>query len=680
MILHLSPSRPQVLRTLVGILLLVLSLWGLWIQPFPAWAISTSGKLEHPADPFKAKGNLENEVLYYIAVDRFADGDLANNIPDFAFPIDAEIDPTQRAYHQANRSIIQYSYDPSHRYVNMYWGGDLAGIIEKLDYLQDLGVTQLVLSPIQDHANALLYTPGKAGYLHSQANSEAEVFDPFYAGLETSFYGSWMKDWFELEEHFQDPEDVATDHLQIFRRLLDEAGQRGIGVILELSLNGTSPYRMSPSYGEFDLDHAEQWLVDNGAIYRQGEEVASYVDPTTFDLSSQGWFHPPLSINYRHPTPTMIEEGIVAGLPDLDQAVPEVRDYFLDAIRFWLTLNPAGYQVAGFWLDGIPNINLQFWQELEAAALDVDPDVILIGSHLGAGYSNRQAVQWYANTQSYSWIDYGYSSSARHYFGRDRNWDGRTYLLREQALGHRGQYYNYSSVEKVLHWILNPSQSLEIPRHSLDLIVDRDALGWVRFIELNDQPRLFSSYPKMTRQAYTSLIKFMFTSPGVPMLMYGVETGLSVPYHIDHQGLYGTGGYPFNLPMMIWPGDQGWDQDVFELTRTAAHLRQHFPVLRYGTTEFLFPSGSRKDSDLFMLRTWPNHEANLSIDQQEKGQVLYAYSTFGGEFELTFDQQEFSQQTVDQVIEAESEQILSTNGEPISLKLDPEESRILILK
>jgi len=111
-------------------------------------------------------GNLGNDVLYYAIVDRFNDADPRNNIPDYAFPTDPNLPQEERAYNEMNRLLLRHSYDPTHRYMGLYWGGDLQGVIEKLDYLKDLGITKIVLSPIQDNANGIVYYPTANSYLH----------------------------------------------------------------------------------------------------------------------------------------------------------------------------------------------------------------------------------------------------------------------------------------------------------------------------------------------------------------------------------------------------------------------------------------------------------------------------------------------------------------------------------
>ena len=603
--------------------------------------------------------NLGNDILYYIAVDRFFDGEPANNIPEFAFPVSDEDDDDRAiAYNQANRSLLPYLYDPNHRYVGMYWGGDITGIIQKLDYLQDLGVTKLVLSPIQDNTNGLRFSPGGGNYLRTAIKPEDEEFDPFYAGLSTAFQGGWTKDWFELEEHFRKP----NSGFETFRRLLDEAGKRGIGIILELSLNSTSPYQDSPPEKDFDRTQFQQWLVDNGAVYKQGELVAPY-DPESTQ-TDESWFHPPLGINYAHPTTEMLEKGNVGGMPDLNQDNPATRNYLLDAVQFWLTFNEGSQQVAGFYLDGVANINQGFWLELETTVHETNPEAVLIAEYPDGGYRDRAAVDWLKETPGYTWVHYGHSLPARNFFAGQRGWDGRTYVLRENLLGRKGQYYNYSPLVAFFHRLLNPSESLEIPPRSIDVLGDEKAKGWVNFIETHELPRLFSNNPDMSGEAYASLIKFIFASPGVPLVMYGTETGLAVPHHIDHQGLFGIGGNPFNEPMMIWPGDQGWNEDLHQITRQMSQFRHQYPVLRYGETRFLYPQEGNKADDLFMVR-----------EDGDSPRVLYAYSSSGGEFHLSL-----ADHNIKGIEGMLPEQEVRISEEEWTIRLAPDESQLFILQ
>ena len=90
-------------------------------------------------------GNFGNDILYYVMVDRFFDGDSKNNKPR----INKQEPPQSTKSIELEQTLSDFTYDPTKRYFGMYFGGDLQGVIDKLGYLHQLGVTHLVLSPIQ---------------------------------------------------------------------------------------------------------------------------------------------------------------------------------------------------------------------------------------------------------------------------------------------------------------------------------------------------------------------------------------------------------------------------------------------------------------------------------------------------------------------------------------------------
>lgn len=647
----------------------------LWITPGSVLAAEASSSLEQrqiSGEPHRnSTGNLENDVLYYIVVDRFFDADPRNNVPEFAFEKNTS-DPEQRVYNEMNQLLLRHTYDPTHRHMGMYWGGDLEGVIQKLDYLEDLGITKLVLSPIQDNSNGLFYHPDIQNYLYRDKTEK--VKNDFYTHVSTPYHGYWTKDWFEIDEHFRSPEDEGRDRYRIFRKLLNEAGKRGIGIILDLTMNQTAPGHIStepPNLGAGGFLFGESWFADNGDVYRHGERVATHWDPKTGERDPQGWFHEPKIIwDFDTASKELIETGqISGGMPDLNQDAPQVKQYLFDAAKFWLTFNEDHYPIAGFRLDAVKHINESFWQEFEDFVLSINPDTILLGEYFGGGYRAEDSIYFLEETDNITQYDFNLSEAARRFFARDREWDGRTYILRETTLGRKGTYYNYNSFNRFLHWVLNPAETLEIPKDSLDAISNEEAKAWVTFTENHDKPRLKSYYPDMSDEAYQSLIEFQFTARGVPLVMYGTETALGIPYHPEHEGLFGVGGDPFNRPMMIWPGHNGWKEEIHQTTKRMAHLRREYPVLRYGETRYLFPEGANKKEDIFMVREpSENESANAS-------RILYAYSTHGGEFLVSFAEEGVKQS---RVVETDEELELVDGMLPI--KLEPEEAKVFVLE
>src|SRR3712207_6618978 len=89
------------------------------------------------AAPANFNRPINDEVFYFVVTDRFNDGDPANNKAFDRIPVSEK---------DTKEDIVRHGYQPELE--NFYHGGDFKGIIQKLDYLQGLGVTAIWLSPI----------------------------------------------------------------------------------------------------------------------------------------------------------------------------------------------------------------------------------------------------------------------------------------------------------------------------------------------------------------------------------------------------------------------------------------------------------------------------------------------------------------------------------------------------
>lgn len=199
------------------------------------------------------RGNFHNDIIYYVVVDRFRNGNRDNDIPIEAFP-DRETDTAAtRHYNQMQRDLLLPNvFDPTRRFAGLRWGGDLEGVIEKLPYLCELGITKLMISPIFENANGWLYNP-KDSYvvqLSPRPNPKLEHADQ--AKMSTSYHGYFTTRYGEIDPHFRkilDPEDPSR--FDIWKELLEAAAActdpitgepRPIGVILDVTLNHSSPF------------------------------------------------------------------------------------------------------------------------------------------------------------------------------------------------------------------------------------------------------------------------------------------------------------------------------------------------------------------------------------------------------------------------------------------------------
>src|SRR5216684_1321840 len=138
------------------------------------------------------QGFSPDDVIYLIMIDRFSDGDPANN------------DPAQ------SRGL----YDRANKFY--YHGGDLQGVINHLPYLKDLGVTALWLTPWYDNYDRL---------------NEIELKEGKPC---TGFHGYNPQDFYAVEEHF--------GNLAKLSELVAAAHKLGLKIIQDEVVNHTGPY------------------------------------------------------------------------------------------------------------------------------------------------------------------------------------------------------------------------------------------------------------------------------------------------------------------------------------------------------------------------------------------------------------------------------------------------------
>ena len=149
-------------------------------------------RLESPLNPTgRFQGFSQDDVIYLIMPDRFANGDTSNDDP----------------------AVSHGLYDRSKP--RRYHGGDLQGIIDHLPYIKGLGVTTLWLTPIYDNTNELN---------QQQAINGEPIAD---------YHGYGAVDYYGVEEHF--------GGLALTRKLVDEAHRLGLKVIQDQVANHVGP-------------------------------------------------------------------------------------------------------------------------------------------------------------------------------------------------------------------------------------------------------------------------------------------------------------------------------------------------------------------------------------------------------------------------------------------------------
>jgi neopullulanase len=233
-------------------------------------------------------GFSSKDVMYLIMTDRFSDGDPSNNGPDY--------DPSKpRAWH----------------------GGDLRGITQHLDYLQQLGITTVWITPVYQ-------------------NHEPQ-----------SYHGYGATDMYSVDEHFGSLDDLKA--------LSAELHQRGMKLVLD-----TVPNHVGPSHIWVNDSPEPSWFHGTKADHRLAQgDFKPLTDPhapwhTQRDVT-QGWF--------------------ANVLPDLNQENSTVAQYLTQNTVWWI--EQAGLD--GLRIDTFPYVNREFWNSYHHQIHELYPRLTTVG-------------------------------------------------------------------------------------------------------------------------------------------------------------------------------------------------------------------------------------------------------------------------------------------------------------
>ncbi|HKP71288.1 MAG TPA: alpha-amylase family glycosyl hydrolase [Pyrinomonadaceae bacterium] len=251
------------------------------------------------------QGFNNDDVIYLIMPDRFSDGDPTNNDP------------------AASRGL----YDRKQgRY---YHGGDFQGLINRLPYLKELGVTAIWLNPWYDNVN----------HLNEREMPEGKPI--------TDYHGYGAVDFYGVEEHF--------GTFAKLRELIDKAHAAGIKVIQDQVANHSGPYH--------------PWVKDSPTPTWYNGTEADHIDETW-----QTW-----TLQDPHATPEMqkatLDGWFLNILPDLNQNDEETARYIIQNTLWWI--GTTGLDAIR--QDTLPYVHRRFWRDWMAAIKREFPRVNVVG-------------------------------------------------------------------------------------------------------------------------------------------------------------------------------------------------------------------------------------------------------------------------------------------------------------
>ncbi len=304
-------------------------------------------------------------VMYQIFVDRFCNGDPSNDVMEGEYFYNGHL----------SRKVEDWSQypDPRADYIEFY-GGDLQGVINKLDYLKDLGIEVIYFNP-------LFVSPSS----HKYDIQDYDHIDPHF--------GKILEDEGDILPQFETSNKKADRYIKrvtvkrnleasdrLFAKLVHEAHKRDIKVILDGVFNHC---------GSFN-----KWL-DKERIYEdiKGYEKGAYTSENSpyrsfFSFSREQW---PYNNSY---------DGWWGfdTLPKLNyEGSKELEDYIISIGKKWVS---EPYNVDGWRLDVAadlghsPEYNHSFWRRFREEVKKANPDSIIIAEHYGPARDWLMGKEW----------------------------------------------------------------------------------------------------------------------------------------------------------------------------------------------------------------------------------------------------------------------------------------------
>ena len=473
-------------------------------------------------------------VMYQIFTDRFYNGDKSNDVE------------TNEYYYIGDYSQRVTNWDkyPANMGVREFYGGDLQGVMDKLDYLQDLGVEVVYFNP-------LFVSPSN----HKYDIQDYDYIDPHY--------GKIVDDGGEVLPNGVTDNSQATKYKkrttglknleasnELFIKLVEELHRRGMKVILDGVFNHC---------GSFN-----KWM-DRERIYEGEEdyEPGAYVSADSpyrsyFRFFKEGPENWPYNGNYDgwwgHDT-----------LPKLNyEDSVKLENYILYIGRKWVS---PPYNVDGWRLDVAADLgrsneyNHEFWQKFRRAVKDANPNALILAEHYG------DPSDWLKGDEWDTVMNYDAFMEPVTWFltGMEKHSDE----AREELLGNIDNFIG--SMAHHMSNMLTPSLQVamnELSNHDHSRFLTRTNYMVGRVEHLG--PEAANEY--VNKAVMREAVVMQMTWVGAPTVYYGDEAGVCGFTDPDNRRTYPWGHE---------------DQELIAFHKEAIRIHKEHPALKTGSLKIL---------------------------------------------------------------------------------------------
>lgn len=493
-----------------------------------------------------------SRTIYFLMTDRFHPHE----------PYSPYIDPKYpSATNSVNCFVESCTQDEQFR---KYWGGDIKGVIQKLDYMKDLGISAIWLTPLMENVRAYI---GGTGY-------------------GTGYHGYWVQNYYRVNAHFGDLADV--------NELSRQMHEHGMRYIQDITLNHSNP-NDNHVYGRlFQSDTSDEIFI---------RSYHDDFDPVSGTRYYKHYQHDPRcqaakSLADYYWSDWQLHHCLLADLSGYDQRNPQMADYLLGAGKMWIDNGVDDYR-----LDAVkfpfPDFIATFTRTMRDHLKSLNrPSPYIVGewSHGGVGDAKSLVFANDYRVFGTNILDFQLSFALNQFIGG--SYEDVT------------QQINAFDLDNFLH-------------ERVLAFNERDTWQGT-FLDNHDQIRTLVRLQKLKvtdeeerRQRMDLGTVLLMTVRGIPIIYYGDEQYLA--YYNDNSSTSPADVNSGDDDPWNRPGLKTFDETTpaFNIIRTLAKLRKESPAVSEGAyiTQYV-------DNDILMFERVHNGEVVLVAVNRGDGKTV----------------------------------------------------------
>jgi len=563
----------------------------------------TSPEKQITDTPLEAPPNWAKEVIWYeLAVERFRNGDSHNDPTKESIvgaypgvvPEGWEVTPWTHDWYKEDPYFKNYEglKDPYGNAITKFvdkvqirrYGGDLQGVLDKVDYLDSLGVTAIYFRPLNDSPSLHKYDPRHWRHIDVHFGPDPE------------------KDMETIASEV--PEDPTTWKMteadKMFVKVLDEFHKRGIRVILDYSWNHTG----QKFWAWLDLLEKQEQ-----SKYKDWYWVEQFDNPETpeNEFKYHGWVGVVDLPEIRETQKQDVSKSLTSFEGNVYKE--EVKQHIFNVAKRWLDPNGDGDVsdgVDGYRLDVAAETPLGFWRDFRKEIREVNPDAYLMGEIWWEEWPDKllDPEPFLRGDVFDAVMNYRWYRAVRLFFN-----ESPTKISVAQLVDSLNSFSG--NIRKDNNYVMmNYTGGFDTPR-ILTSLFNKNQYKYLCKVHENPDYKI-NKPDAATYETLKLLLVQQYTYVGAPHI-----------YNGDEMGMWGADD-PSSRKPLIWPdydfedeeahplGHErpvdkvSFDHGLFQFHQKLIALRKAIPVLSHGAIEFLKIQADTED--LFAYRRYDKED------------------------------------------------------------------------